>query len=132
MSHVINYDLPFVPEQYVHRIGRTARAGAEGDAIAFCTPEDRPLLRDIEKTIRMSVPVKDHALGKRVEELAPNHGWSPMGKQRPQGRAHPARAGKPQGQQAKPHRKGNAPNRNHSGGAGNGGAQTPMEVSGKR
>lgn len=145
VSHVINYDLPFVPEQYVHRIGRTARAGAEGDAIAFCTPEDRPLLRDIEKTIRMSVPVKEHALGKKVEELAPNHGWNPMGKQKPQGRPHPARAGKPQGQKAKAHRKGNSPNRNHGNGGGQGqtaGAAAPkrsggkpswmMEVSGKR
>ena len=52
VSHVINYDLPDVPETYVHRIGRTARAGAGGSAIAFCTPEDRGLLRDIEKTIR--------------------------------------------------------------------------------
>ena len=46
VSHVINYDLPEVPEQYVHRIGRTARAGAEGKAIAFCSPEERGLLRD--------------------------------------------------------------------------------------
>ena len=78
VSHVINYDLPHVPESYVHRIGRTARAGAGGDAIAFCTPEDRSLLRDIERTIRMSVPVKEHAMGlKGVKELAPNHGWNP-------------------------------------------------------
>jgi ATP-dependent RNA helicase RhlE len=81
VSHVINYDLPHVPESYVHRIGRTARAGAEGDAIAFCTPEDRGLLRDIERTIRQSVPVREHALGlKGVRELAPNHGWNPIGK----------------------------------------------------
>ena len=49
VSHVINYDLPEVPEQYVHRIGRTARAGAEGKAIAYCSHEERGLLRDIER-----------------------------------------------------------------------------------
>jgi ATP-dependent RNA helicase RhlE len=63
VSHVVNYDLPHVPESYVHRIGRTARAGAEGTAIAFCTPEDRGLLRDIERTIRQQVPVVVHPLG---------------------------------------------------------------------
>jgi ATP-dependent RNA helicase RhlE len=63
VSHVVNYDLPHVPESYVHRIGRTARAGAEGAAIAFCSSEERPLLRDIERTIRQTVPVAEHALG---------------------------------------------------------------------
>ena len=52
VSHVVNFDLPDVPEQYVHRIGRTARAGADGIAIAFCTPEERGNLRDIERTTR--------------------------------------------------------------------------------
>ena len=62
VSHVINYDLPHVAESYVHRIGRTARAGAEGIAIAFCDPEERALLKDIEKLIRLQIPVQDHAL----------------------------------------------------------------------
>jgi ATP-dependent RNA helicase RhlE len=57
VSHVINYDLPEVPEQYVHRIGRTARAGAEGEAIAFCSPDERGLLRDIERLTRQTIPV---------------------------------------------------------------------------
>lgn len=56
ISHVVNYDLPDVPESYVHRIGRTARAGAEGIAVSFCDPEERPLLRDIERLIRMQIP----------------------------------------------------------------------------
>ncbi len=56
ISHVINYDLPNVPESYVHRIGRTARAGAEGIAISFCDAEEAPFLRDIEKLIRMAIP----------------------------------------------------------------------------
>jgi ATP-dependent RNA helicase RhlE len=57
VSHVINYDLPEVPEQYVHRIGRTARAGAEGQAIAFCSHDERGLLRDIERLTRQKIEV---------------------------------------------------------------------------
>ncbi|MFL6801913.1 MAG: DEAD/DEAH box helicase [Sphingomicrobium sp.] len=57
VSHVINYDLPEVPEQYVHRIGRTARAGAEGKAVAFCAPDERGLLRDIERLTRTQITV---------------------------------------------------------------------------
>jgi len=56
ISHVINYDLPHVPESYVHRIGRTARAGADGVAIAFCDREERGLLRDIERMTRQQIP----------------------------------------------------------------------------
>ena len=57
VSHVINFELPNVPEDYVHRIGRTARAGAAGSAIAFCSDEERPYLRSIEKLTRLAVPV---------------------------------------------------------------------------
>jgi ATP-dependent RNA helicase RhlE len=59
ITHVINYDLPNVAESYVHRIGRTARAGAEGIAISFCDGEERAFLRDIEKLIRISIPSTD-------------------------------------------------------------------------
>jgi ATP-dependent RNA helicase RhlE len=55
VSHVVNYDLPNVPEQYVHRIGRTARAGADGIAIAFCDREERAFLKDIEKLTRQKL-----------------------------------------------------------------------------
>jgi ATP-dependent RNA helicase RhlE len=55
VSHVINFDLPEVPEQYVHRIGRTARAGAAGIAIAFCAPDERGNLRDIERLTRQKL-----------------------------------------------------------------------------
>ena len=55
VSHVINFELPNVPEDYVHRVGRTARAGAAGTAIAFCSDEERPYLRDIEKLTRCSL-----------------------------------------------------------------------------
>jgi ATP-dependent RNA helicase RhlE len=57
LTHVINYELPNEPESYVHRIGRTARAGADGTAISLCELEEVAYLRDIEKSIRQSVPV---------------------------------------------------------------------------
>jgi len=57
VSHVVNFDLPDVPEQYVHRIGRTARAGASGIALAFCSPDERGNLRDIERTTRQKIIV---------------------------------------------------------------------------
>jgi ATP-dependent RNA helicase RhlE len=57
VSHVYNFDLPEVPEQYVHRIGRTARAGADGTAIAFCSPDERSCLRDIERITRQRIAV---------------------------------------------------------------------------
>jgi len=57
LSHVINFDLPDVPETYVHRIGRTGRAGAAGIALSFCDDEERESLRDIQKTISKSIPV---------------------------------------------------------------------------
>jgi len=57
LTHVINYDLPNVPETYVHRIGRTGRAGASGVAISFCDAEERTDLKDIQKLIRKTIPV---------------------------------------------------------------------------
>jgi ATP-dependent RNA helicase RhlE len=59
VSHVVNFDLPEVPEAYVHRIGRTARAGKEGIAISLCAPDERALLRAIEKLTRQTLPVVD-------------------------------------------------------------------------
>jgi len=66
VSHVYNYDLPEVPDAYVHRIGRTARAGRDGIAIAFCAPDETLLLRDIEKL--MGIEIKS-ASGERPEAL---------------------------------------------------------------
>jgi len=65
VSHVVNYDLPNIPESYVHRIGRTARAGADGVAISFCDHEEAPFLRDIERLIRMSIPSTNRRTGGR-------------------------------------------------------------------
>lgn len=79
VSHVVNFDLPDVPEQYVHRIGRTARAGAEGIAVAFCSHEERGNLRDIERTTRLKIAVTPLPAGfaqsaealKRLKPAAP-------------------------------------------------------------
>lgn len=83
VSHVVNYDLPFVPDSYVHRIGRTARAGASGEAVAFCDTEERPLLRDIERTIRQKIPVAQHVLSIAAPEGNERSG-APQGHHRPQ------------------------------------------------
>ena len=68
ISHVYNYELPEVPETYVHRIGRTARAGASGCAIALCDREEKPLLKAIEKLLRTSVPLATGPLFERAAE----------------------------------------------------------------
>jgi ATP-dependent RNA helicase RhlE len=68
ISHVINFDLPNVPETYVHRIGRTARAGADGVAISLCDGEETAFVRDIEKLIRMSIPATDRRTPGRQSE----------------------------------------------------------------
>ncbi|MDP3990371.1 MAG: DEAD/DEAH box helicase [archaeon] len=60
ISHVINFELPNEPESYVHRIGRTARAGADGTAYSFCSADERSFLRNIEKLIKQEIEVMDH------------------------------------------------------------------------
>lgn len=72
LSHVFNFDLPEVPETYVHRIGRTGRAGAEGVAISFCSPEEKEYLAGIEKLNRKKIPMLElPELGERAETAAP-------------------------------------------------------------
>jgi ATP-dependent RNA helicase RhlE len=66
VSHVFNYELPNVPEAYVHRIGRTARAGAEGIAITLCDRSELGLLRDIEKLTRTAIPAEDLRMDRRA------------------------------------------------------------------
>lgn len=73
ITHVFNYDLPNVPDSYVHRIGRTARAGAEGTAISFCSPEEREELSAIEKYIRMELPVRSGDRAAGMHRPAPAH-----------------------------------------------------------
>lgn len=79
---VINYDLPNVPETYVHRIGRTGRAGFSGTAVSFCNGEEREFLRDIQKLIKQQLPVvKDHPFTAGAEEMpAPGESVKDQGK----------------------------------------------------
>jgi ATP-dependent RNA helicase RhlE len=74
ISHVVNFDLPDVPETYVHRIGRTARAGADGIAVSLCDPDELGLLRDIEKLIRKTIPATGSAV--RSSRTAPRNAGS--------------------------------------------------------
>jgi ATP-dependent RNA helicase RhlE len=99
VSHVINFDLPNVPESYVHRIGRTARAGAAGLAVSFCSDEERSYLRDIEKLTRLKVPVASPPEGFRAS--APQRAVAepaPASRQgRNERRSEGARSGAPRG-----------------------------------
>ncbi|WP_432200157.1 DEAD/DEAH box helicase [Erythrobacter sp. W53] len=117
VSHVINYELPNVPEQYVHRIGRTARAGADGIAIAFCGEDERSYLKDIRKQTdaefeRLALPDNFRAVvegvgptkpppkqpRQRVKPKPKNFAKSGGGGKKPAGKKkHPNRAGRPQG-----------------------------------
>ncbi|MBA4000269.1 MAG: ATP-dependent helicase [Brevundimonas sp.] len=69
VSHVVNFELPFVPEAYVHRIGRTARAGADGSAVSFCAPDEMKLLRDIERVTRQKLKSWDRRNDKALAAL---------------------------------------------------------------
>ena len=114
ISHVVNFDLPNVPETYVHRIGRTARAGASGLAIAFCTPEERGDLAAIEKLTKVAitpvgpVPYWDGRTPKKPpqgrgqrQQQQPREGGRNGGGQRPQqARGHGQRPGGGEGRQA--------------------------------
>ena len=121
ISHVVNFEVPNVPEQYVHRIGRTARAGRTGLAVSFVAEDERYYLRDIEKTIGMEVDVLKVPEGSKVDLLPkpdPNErlykpkgpargngggrsgGGGRGGQRRPQAKAKPqGGAGKPGGKQ---------------------------------
>lgn len=80
LSHVINYDLPNIPETYVHRIGRTGRASASGQALSFCNEEERAYLKKIQQLIQQQITVvEDHPF---VDEVAPPSS-SPAPKQKP-------------------------------------------------
>lgn len=87
VSHVFNYDLPEVPDAYVHRIGRTARAGRDGIAIAFCAPDEARLLRDIEKLMGISIAVAsgEPPVDLRAAPRSNNRSRGVQGQQRGQG-----------------------------------------------
>jgi len=107
ISHVVNYDLPNEPESYVHRIGRTGRAGASGTAFSFCAADERSYLRDIERLTREQIKVAEHqfhsekaksAVGAAAKPVPPNRSrvtqrsiqTKSMGKPAPR-RSHTAR-----------------------------------------
>ncbi|WP_299498936.1 DEAD/DEAH box helicase [uncultured Roseobacter sp.] len=89
VKHVYNYDLPNVPDNYVHRIGRTARAGKDGAAIAFCAPDEMGELKAIQKTMGVAIPVGS---GRPWEAMDIPEGTKPKGRGRGRGRG-----GRPQG-----------------------------------
>ena len=107
VSHVVQFELPHVPEAYVHRIGRTARAGADGSAVAFCADDERPLLKDIEKVTRQQIPSwdrrNDRQLGAATAAMPDPGGRPERPDTRGQGNGHRG--------QHQPKR-----NRNHGGG----------------
>jgi ATP-dependent RNA helicase RhlE len=78
VSHVVNFELPVEPESYVHRIGRTARAGRDGIAISFCDAEELPMLRAIERAIRSKVEV-DRSHPYHAAAISDRHGAGPSG-----------------------------------------------------
>jgi ATP-dependent RNA helicase RhlE len=124
ISHVINFDLPHVPETYVHRIGRTARAGASGTAISLCDADDTPLLRDIEKLIRKAIPATDRRGAPRSETR--NEARVPQQqRQHAQQHRHPAPQ---QHRHPAPHGKRQRPGRGHSQRADQNGADTRHEA----
>jgi ATP-dependent RNA helicase RhlE len=88
VTHVVNFDLPNVPEAYVHRIGRTARAGAAGVAISLCCDDERSLLKDIQKLIRQTIPAFDRRNDRALGAMAAVEPKIPFARseQRPQGR----------------------------------------------
>ena len=119
VSHVVNYELPETPEAYVHRIGRTARAGASGQAISLCDNGERQLLRAIEKLTRQSLPFTDRrsAGGRQEESVERPQGRNPRGNPQAKrnGPAHPRRdtpradakpaGAKPTGAKARPEKR---------------------------
>ncbi|QYZ68476.1 DEAD/DEAH box helicase [Neotabrizicola shimadae] len=140
VRHVYNYDLPNVPENYVHRIGRTARAGAEGTAVAFCAPAEMADLAAIEKVLKKPIPVIGGAPWANVGAPPPKPaqrkgpprparpgGPAPQGAKpaapqgaKPAAKPRPAAAPKPQGGQAAPQR---APGGGKPGGSKPGGGR---------
>jgi ATP-dependent RNA helicase RhlE len=105
VKHVYNYELPNVPDNYVHRIGRTARAGKDGAAIAFCAPDEMKELKDIQKTMGTKIPIASGRMWEPSEEEKPKQrgrGGRPGGGGRPLGGGRPQGGGKPAGGGGKP------------------------------
>ncbi len=124
VSHVYNFELPEVPEAYVHRIGRTARAGADGDAVALCAPEEIGLFRQIEKLIGVSIEVAsgDVPAASQAASLRKAKGGNRGGNRG---------SGRPSGQ-AKSMKRGAKPSQVSTGGGDNDNARRPRRVKRRR
>ena len=98
LAHVINYELPNIPETYVHRIGRTGRAGLSGTAFSFCDPEEKEFLDDIEKLIGLKIPVtEDHPYAMSWQSLL-----SGAAAAKSKGKAKPSRGARPERAERQP------------------------------
>lgn len=98
LAHVINYELPNIPETYVHRIGRTGRAGLSGTAFSFCDPEEKEFLDDIEKLIGLKIPVtEDHPYAMSWQSL-----MSGAAAAKSKGKAKPSRPARPERTERQP------------------------------
>jgi superfamily II DNA/RNA helicase len=132
ISHVVNYDLPNIPETYVHRIGRTARAGADGVAISLCDAEEASYLRDIEKLIRMPLPMTDRRSNPRPDQQPASQSREarPFGRP-PAKQRHQRNGSAPRNQQRhKPHQRNGGESRNeqrHHPHPRNGGEPRPQQ-----
>ncbi|MFN3399483.1 MAG: DEAD/DEAH box helicase [Ferrovibrio sp.] len=114
VSHVVNFELPNVPESYVHRIGRTARAGKDGMAISLCAQDERAYLRDIERVTRQRIPSTDR---RGDEKLAAATAAEPRSENRPQ-QQRPHGHGQHRGGQRSENRRGDSNGGHRSEGRG--------------
>ena len=110
VTHVIIFDLPNEPESYVHRIGRTGRAGTEGIALSFCDPAERHHLRGIERLIKRSIDVFEHdrSVGKKI------HGSPEAPNEKPVQRTNPKRPAGQNGKRKKNRKRRQKRNRNQN------------------
>ena len=102
VAYVINYELPDTPDNYVHRIGRTARAGREGEAIAFCCAEEVDLLVQIEKVMKVEIPVSSGTRPKAVKMEKPRRGGGGGWRGPVAGAGRPRPMPKPHGAEQRP------------------------------
>jgi superfamily II DNA/RNA helicase len=103
ISHVVNFDVPNLPETYVHRIGRTARAGADGIAISLCDGDEVAFVRDIEKLIRMSIPASDRRTHRSRPDQRPAKAASERAAPGGRGKRRRQRGGVPREQRRRDH-----------------------------
>ncbi|MDB5159025.1 MAG: box helicase [Mucilaginibacter sp.] len=112
LTHVINYEIPNIPETYVHRIGRTGRAGASGIAFTFCDAEEIEFLKDIHKLIGKDIPVNDaHPYVMSPQSIVANHAAS---KDKPKGKGGGQKRGRAFGRSDRPGRQGSGGGNNRS------------------